>query len=104
MDSLDVRDLCADHSITAVTTLLQAVIHVSFSPDGKRLASGGGDTTVRFWDVNTCLPAHTCKGHRDHVLCTAWSPDGKRFASADKKGEIRLWDPKTGKQVGEPLK
>lgn len=95
------RDMCADPSITA---LLQAVIHVSFSPDGKRLASGGGDTTVRFWDVNTCLPAHTCKGHRDHVLCTAWSPDGKRFASADKKGEIRLWDPKTGKQVGDPLK
>lgn len=39
----------------------QAVIHVSYSPDGKRLASGGGDTTVRFWDTATCLPRHTCQ-------------------------------------------
>ena len=77
---------------------------MSYSPDGKRLASGGGDTTVRFWDTATCLPRHTCQGHRHHVLCTAWSPDGSRFASADKNGEIRLWDPATGKAVGEPLK
>eukprot|EP01040_Poterioochromonas_malhamensis_P023484 gene23484-28813_t len=30
-----------------------AVIHVSYSPDGKRLASGGGDMSVRFWNVTT---------------------------------------------------
>jgi len=82
----------------------EAVIHVSFSPDGRRLASGGGDTTVRFWDTGTCLPKHTCQGHRHHVLCTAWSPDGTRFASADKVGEIRLWEPVTGSAVGQPLK
>lgn len=82
----------------------EAVIHVSFSPDGRRLASGGGDTTVRFWDTGTCLPHHTCTGHRNHVLCTAWSPDGARFASGDRNGEIRLWDPKTGKQVGDVLR
>lgn len=81
----------------------EAVIHVSFSPDGRRLASGGGDTTVRFWDTGTSLPKFTCQGHRHHVLCTAWSPDGSRFASADKAGEIRLWDPATGLAVGQPL-
>ena len=31
----------------------EAVLSVSFSPDGKQLASGSGDTTVRFWDLNT---------------------------------------------------
>eukprot|EP00611_Tribonema_gayanum_P006036 TRINITY_DN152_c0_g1_i1.p1 TRINITY_DN152_c0_g1~~TRINITY_DN152_c0_g1_i1.p1 ORF type:complete len:520 (-),score=86.80 TRINITY_DN152_c0_g1_i1:136-1695(-) len=81
----------------------EAVLHVSYSPDGSQLASGGGDMTVRFWDVNTCTPRFTCRGHRHHVLCTAWSPDGKRFASADRKGEIRLWDPATGQPIGSPL-
>jgi ribosome assembly protein 4 len=77
----------------------EAILHVSYSPDGRHLASGGGDTTVRFWDVNTCLPRFTCHGHRNHVLCTAWSPDGKRFASADKNGVLILWDPLKGKAV-----
>ena len=78
----------------------EAVLHVSYSPDGRHLASGGGDTTVRFWDVNTCLPRHTCRAHKDHVLCTAWSPDGKKFASSDKRGVLITWDPATGKVLG----
>jgi ribosome assembly protein 4 len=82
----------------------EAVLHVSYSPGGTHLASGGGDTTVRFWDVNTNLPKYTCKGHKNHVLCTAWSPDGKRFASADLNGVLIIWDPFTGKSIGTPIK
>jgi WD40 repeat protein len=40
----------------------EAVLSVSFSPDGRQLASGSGDTTVRFWDLGTQTPMYTCTG------------------------------------------
>ena len=77
-----------------------AILHVSFSPDGNMLATGGGDATVRFWDIHTCTPIVTCSGHKNHVLCTSWSPDGRQFASADRNGVLKLWDPKNGEEQG----
>ncbi|CAA7026815.1 unnamed protein product [Microthlaspi erraticum] len=64
-----------------------AVLCVSFSPDGKQLASGSGDTTVRLWDLNTETPMFTCRGHRNHVLSIAWSPDAKCLVSGDVDGK-----------------
>jgi len=37
------------------------VLAVGFSPDGRHLASGSGDTTARLWDLATQTPLHTCK-------------------------------------------
>ena len=95
------------HPVTRCTDSLpghtDSILHVQFSPDGSKLASGGGDTTVRFWDPNTATPKYVCKGHSNHVLATAWSPDAQRFVSGDKKGELRLWDPHTGTQIGRTL-
>uniref|UniRef100_H2ZLW4 NLE domain-containing protein n=1 Tax=Ciona savignyi TaxID=51511 RepID=H2ZLW4_CIOSA len=81
----------------------EAVLSVRFSPNGGYLASGSGDTTVRFWDLSTETPHYTCKAHRHWVLCIEWSPDGQMLASGCKNGQIYLWDPKTGKQVGKAL-
>jgi len=71
----------------------------SFSPTGQFLASGSGDTTVRFWDLTTETPQYECKAHNQWILAIAWAPNGLKLASGDKSGLVCLWDPKTGKQV-----
>ena len=73
----------------------EAVLAVRFSPDGKHLVTGSGDTTLRVWDINTCTPKHTLTGHKNWVLCVEWSPNSKYFASGDYVGGIRVWDAET---------
>nr|XP_032823756.1 notchless protein homolog 1 isoform X2 [Petromyzon marinus] len=94
-------------AVTRCTSSLQghaeAVISVAFSPNGRFLASGSGDTTVRFWDISTETPHFTCTGHKHWVLSIAWAPDGKKLASGCKNSQILLWDPETGRQVGRAL-
>ncbi|CAB4009978.1 notchless homolog 1, partial [Paramuricea clavata] len=89
---------------STITGHAEAVLSVAFSNCGRYLASGSGDTTVRFWDLTTETPQFICKGHKHWILCIAWSCDGKKLASGCKNGEIILWKPETGEQLGKTLK
>ncbi|KAJ3075323.1 hypothetical protein HDU98_008571 [Podochytrium sp. JEL0797] len=82
----------------------EAVLVVSFSPDGTMLATGSGDTTIRIWDLNTETPKHTLTGHTNWVQILAWSPDAKYLTSGSMDKTVRVWDPKAGKALGEGLK
>jgi hypothetical protein len=70
---------------------------VAFSPDGKRVVTGGGDRTVRVWDTLTGASLAELKGHIGPVMSVSFSADGTRIVSAsrgtaDKPGEVFVWD------------
>jgi WD40 repeat protein len=76
------------------------VISVAFSPDGKQIVSGSGDTTVRRWAAATgqlLLPV--LEGHTEDVSSVAFSPEGKQIVSGSGDTTVRRWDAATGQQL-----
>jgi WD40 repeat protein len=74
------------------------VAGLAWSPNGKRLASAGGNKIIKVWDTDTGQETSNLVGHAVIASGVAWSPDGKRLASAGGDMTVRLWDARTGQE------
>ena len=75
-----------------VGTYRGLVWQVEFHPDGKFLASAGGDGTVRLWEIASGNLLRTLNAHTAAVTSLAYSPDGRKLASGSLDGRVFIWD------------
>lgn len=68
------------------------IYSVSLSPDGRTLASGGEDSVIRVWDVESGGLLRTLKGHKGTVRTVAFDPVGRVLASSGSDGRVLVWD------------
>jgi len=75
------------------------VFGLAVSLDGKRIASGSFDKTVKVWDAADGTELMTLQGHEDRVGPVSFSPDGRKIASGSKDTTIKLWDAESGSEL-----
>ena len=86
-------------AILANLSRRSSVLSVAWSPDGRSLASGSADNTIRLWDVASAKETARLEGHTGSVRSVAWSPDGRSLASGSADNTIRLWDVASAKET-----
>lgn len=74
---------------------------MTFSLDGRWLATASNDRSVRIWDMNKRHFKHELRGHRDAVRTVAFWPDGQTLLSAGDDGRVIAWQVVTGRELLE---
>lgn len=70
------------------------IVSLTFSPDGRYLASGSDDCVIKIWDLRTSKLLTNCFGHCDTVNDLCFNGDGSNLISASKDKVIKFWDMK----------
>lgn len=75
------------------------VHRLAFSPDGKQLASAGGDSTIRLWQIATGQTVDVLHGHQAEVTDVVFNLDGSSLLSSSNDRSIRVWDAGSGREL-----
>ncbi|KAL6950332.1 hypothetical protein ACO0OE_000810 [Hanseniaspora uvarum] len=83
--------------IVRLTGHQKLVNHVSYSPDGRYIASASFDNSIKIWDGRDGKFVQTFRGHVAAVYKLAWSSDSRLLVSCSKDTTLKVWDVKTKK-------
>jgi WD40 repeat protein len=105
-DGASLWDVTSGQQLLSVTGHGEGVnvAGITFSPDGKWVATTGNDASVQVWDAATGGAIYKLTGHTGPTFGVAFSPDGRSLASSSVDRTIKVWRlPASGGQVPEPL-
>jgi hypothetical protein len=74
---------------------------VCLTPDGRHVAWGHADGTIRVWDVDADREVKQLPFVKGEMQALAFSPDGQRLLATTSGGAMRLWDARTGKLLDD---
>jgi len=84
-------------SIARMTGHQQLINVVSFSPDGRVIASGSFDKSIKLWNGLTGKFIASLRAHVEAVYQVSWSPDSRLLVSGSRDSTLKLWDIRTQK-------
>jgi len=91
-DNLIQLDASSGRKLATVVGHTDWINTLEISPDGRRLATGADDNSVKIWENHTRRLVFTLKGHSDDVNDLSWHPDSRTLAVAGEDGRVTVWD------------
>jgi WD40 repeat protein len=79
----------------------QGVASVGFSPNGRLMASGSRDGTVKVWEAETGRLVADCCGHQGRVTSVVFSPDSCFVASGSDDSTVKVWEAESGRLIAD---
>lgn len=86
-----VNRLCHEHR-AALSGHQGPIYSVSYSPDGKWIASSGQDGLLRLWSVVEEKLTRSLQAHQAEIVCVRFSPNGKLMATASADQSVAIWE------------
>lgn len=87
------------HCLATLEGHSSSIHDLSFSLDGKYLASCGADRKVKMWDLSSKKLTQDFLGHKSLIEAVTFSPEGKIIISGSWDSQIKVWQVETGEEI-----